>query len=322
MGYTGSVYPVRRYVATLRPQTKRQAKLTVRFETPAGKQSQADWAHCGRFTDPQGKIIPVYAFVMVLSFSRMMYVEFTTSMQLAELIRCHLNAFEFFGGWTERILYDNMKQVKLDLNTWNPLFIDFCNHYGIVPTTHRAYRARTKGKVERMVFYVRDNFLNGRAFMDVADLNTQGRHWLDHTSNVRVHATTGQRPVDLLSKECLTPVTSVAPYQFYPALERTVDYEGFVRYGRSRYSVPPEYAGTKVWVGQRDAQICIRTGAVIVAEHEAAHKPGLTVTQPEHIAALWQLSLQRTKEPLPSWTLTFDQSVTSTPLTAYEEVIR
>jgi hypothetical protein len=114
----------------------------------------------------------------------------------------------------------------------------------------------------------------------------------------------------------------VAPYQLVETCERKVDFEGFVRYGRSRYSVPPEYAGTKVWVGQRDAKILIRTGELIVAEHTAALKPGLTVTQPEHIAALWQLSLQRTPDPLPSWSLTFDQSVTSTPLTAYEEVAR
>jgi transposase len=87
MGYTGSVILVRRYVATLRCETTRKERLTVRFETPPGHQAQADWAHCGRFKDPNGKVIAVYAFVMVLSFSRMMFVEFTTSMKLDDLIR-------------------------------------------------------------------------------------------------------------------------------------------------------------------------------------------------------------------------------------------
>ena len=108
MGYTGSLCTLRRYLHTLRPEQERLKKLTVRFETPPGKQAQADWAYCGRFPDAAGQIVPVYAFVMVLSFSRMLYVEFTSAMHLPVLIRCHMKAFEFYGGWPHEILYDNM----------------------------------------------------------------------------------------------------------------------------------------------------------------------------------------------------------------------
>jgi transposase len=105
MGYTGSICTLRRYLHTLRPEQERLKKLTVRFETPPGKQAQADWAYCGRFPDVTGQIVPVYAFVMVLSFSRLLYVEFTSSMHLSVLIRCHMNAFDLLGGWPHEILY-------------------------------------------------------------------------------------------------------------------------------------------------------------------------------------------------------------------------
>jgi len=322
MGYPGSARTLRRYLATLRPATKRKQKLTVRFETAPGQQAQADWSYCGRFQTGASEPVAIYAFVMVLSFSRMLYVEFTTSMNLTQLIRCHQNAFSFFGGWCQQILYDNMKQVKLDLGTWNPLFLDFCNHYGITPKTHQAYRARTKGKVERVVGYVKDNFLNGRTFADLADLNAQARHWLAHTANVRIHGTTGQRPIDLFEKEKLTAVTSVPPYAFAESEARQVDFEGLVRFSRSRYSVPPDYAGTTVQISKQDSKIVIRSGDLIIAEHDVAPKPGLTITQPEHVAQLWKLSLKRTREPVPSWSLTFDQGVATTPLSVYEEVAR
>jgi transposase len=104
MGYTGSIIVVRRYIRSLRPAAVQKKKLTVRYETPPGKQAQADWAYCGRFADTLGRIIPIYAFVMVLSFSRMLFIRFTTSMKMDELIRSHLEAFAFFGGWPEQIL--------------------------------------------------------------------------------------------------------------------------------------------------------------------------------------------------------------------------
>ena len=109
MGFVGSEVIVRRFIQTLRDSAA--AKLTVRFETPPGEQAQADWAEVGRFTLPNGEPVRLYAFVMVLSFSRTLYVEFTRSMRVETLIRCHQNAFAAFGGWPRQILYDNMRQV-------------------------------------------------------------------------------------------------------------------------------------------------------------------------------------------------------------------
>ena len=293
MGYTGGIDVVRRFVRSLTPPARAQAKMTARFETPPGEQAQADWASCGHSMDEAGRRRAVYAFVMVLSYSRMLYVEFTHSMSLPELIRCHQRAFSFFGGWPRSILYDNMKQVRLSPSEWNPLFLDFLNHHAVTPRTHRVRRPRTKGKVERMVHYLKDNFLNGRAFADMNDLRAQGQHWLDHTANSRVHATTGRRPCDLLAEEGLSRLGSIPAYRIAAVSERRVDAEGFVRLGRSRYSVPPEYVGSRVVVERGEQRVVVRSGDLIIAEHAPAPRPGACMAHKEHVEALWRLSLRR-----------------------------
>jgi transposase len=322
MGYSGSIATVRRYLHSLQPEQERLRKLTVRFETPPGKQAQVDWAYCGRFPDPAGHLLPVYVFVLVLSFSRMLYVEFTSSMKLPALMRCHLNAFDFLGGWTREILYDNMKQIRLSPTELHPWFVDFAAHYGFAIKTHRVRRPRTKGKVERMVHYVKDAFLNGRSFSDLADLNAQGRHWIENIANCRLHATTGQRPVDLWKQEQLCALDSTARYPLCEFVSRKAGFDGFVRFQRSRYSLPPEYAGKTVLIGQREQQIVIRSRELIVAEHRPAQKAGETVADPAHVAALWKLSLHQGKTPPPRWQLTFDQQVEATPLSTYQEATR
>jgi len=321
-GFAGSIHMVRRFIETLRPMHRAAATATLRFETPPGQQAQVDWAYCGRHEDRSGRSIGVYAFVMVLGFSRMLYVRFVTSMRLAELIDCHRQAFAFVGGVPASILYDNMKQVRLDDGKLNPALLDFASHFGFVVNTCRVRRARTKGKVERMVDYAKDNFLNGREFIDLEDLNAQAMSWLDHVANVRVHATTGHRPVDLLATERpkLTPIESVRPYTFIERHPRKVMAESMVSFKSSRYSVPPEHVGRSVEVSCEGGKIVIRSGELIVAKHPAASRPGSSITQKEHLDELWKLAMQRTPQPLPNWRLTFEQSVAATPLERYGQL--
>jgi hypothetical protein len=243
-------------------------------------------------------------------------------MKLPILIGCHLRAFAYFGGWTETMLYDNMKQVRIDSETLNPLFLDFACHYGITLKTHQPRRPRTKGKVERMVDYIKDNFLNGRTFSDLPDLNTQGLHWLENVAHARVHATTGVQPAVLLEQERshLIPLDQVAPYQLTLKDSRVVDASGFVRYRGSRYSVPPAHVGSTVLVEEGATQLWVRSGDLIIAEHKLASSPGACVSQREHIEQLWQLSLKRAPEPQPNWRITFEQQVETPRLSLYEEV--
>lgn len=319
LGYKGSAATLYRFMQTLRAQQRTLNKLTVRYETPPGEQAQADWTYGGRFIDQTGKLVAVYAFVMVLSFSRMLYVEFTRSMKLPTLLQCHKNAFAFFGGWPRTILYDNMKQVRLSPTQLQPQFLDFANHHGFTIKTHQPYRPRTKGKVERSVDYVKDNFLNGRCFADFADLNSQALHWLNSTANVRLHATTKERPLDLFPKESLTLGNSISPYQVGQQLQRQASWEATVRFDRSRYSIPPEHAGKPVFVEAFTEKIIIRSGDLIIAEHQRATQSDSFITQPEHVAALWQLSLQKPVPAAPSWQLSFSDAVAVTPLAAYEQ---
>ena len=321
MGYTGSVDVLRRYLKSLDEPRRLLTKATVRFETPPGEQAQVDWAECGSFIDETGRRRKVYAFVMVLSYSRMLYVEFTLHMRLEQLIACHQNAFAYFGGWTHSILYDNMAQVRLPSGGLNPLMLDFLLHYGIKLKTHRPYRPRTKGKVERSVGYLKDNFLKGRTFTDLADLQTQGFHWQETVANQRVHATTKQRPVDLLEQERLVPFGDAPQYQLTNRRERKVSVEGFVHIGGSRYSVPPAVVGQTVMVEQGEQRVVVRFGEVIIAEHNRARTSGECVVNTAHVAEMWKVSLQRQQiPPRPAEQLLF-QSVQATPLAVYEEVL-
>ena len=322
MGYTGAVDAVQRYLKSLEAPRQALQKATVRFETPPGEQAQVDWAEAGYYVDDVGRRRKVYAFVMILSFSRMLYVEWTTRMNVTELIACHQRAFEFFGGWPRRILYDNMKQVRLSPSQWNPLMMDFLSHHGITPSTHRPYRPRTKGKVERVIRYLKENFLLGRTFVDLADLRAQGQHWQSEVANVRVHATTRERPCDLFTKEGLIPTSSVAAYRVRERIERVVDAEGFVRLRGSRYSVPPTAVGQRVVVEQGEQRILVRLGEVIIAEHVPATRAGECVAHPEHVAEMWRLAFARTPVPGARESAPlFQQPVLVRPLSVYEEVV-
>ncbi|MFC4766976.1 IS21 family transposase [Effusibacillus consociatus] len=172
-GYTGGITTLRLFMKPLRPTVI--DKATVRFETNPGYQAQVDW---GRFTvDWHGKEKRIYAFVMVLGYSRMMYLEFTEDEKLDTLIGCHVRAFEYFGGRPEVVLYDNMKTVITGRDEqghpiWNERFDRFACHHGFLLKSCRPYRARTKGKVENGIGYVRKNFWpRVRAFTGLDDLN-------------------------------------------------------------------------------------------------------------------------------------------------------
>lgn len=193
---------MREYVRGKKEQLNEKA--TVRFETMPGKQGQMDW---GFFEDhtvyEDGKWKKLYCFLMILGYSQTRYIEFVTDMTTNTLIRCHQNAFRYFGGYPEEILYDNMKQVvikrllKQEDSTLNRQFEDFAGFYGYKPILCRPYRGQTKGKVERTVQFVRDNFMIGIKYSSLADLNGQALAWCNKV-NAKVHATTNEIPFERL----------------------------------------------------------------------------------------------------------------------------
>lgn len=169
-----------------------------------GLQAQVDWGFFENYhVLCNGEYKKLYCFLMILGYSRMRYIEFVTDMSTETLIRCHINAFRYFGGYTEEILYDNMKQVvikrllKQEDSELNKQFEDFAEFYGFKPVLCRPYRGQTKGKVERTVQYVRDNFMTGIKYTSLNDLNGQAVNWCNKV-NSRVHGTTNEVPFDRL----------------------------------------------------------------------------------------------------------------------------
>lgn len=192
-----------------RPYRRRRREPAVRFETPPGRQAQVDWAELGRH-ELRGQHVALHLFVMVLGFSRALYAEAVTSVDLPTFLACHARAFAYFGGMPAEILYDNAKVVVFERTAagprYNPGLLDFASRYGFAPRLCRPYRARTKGKVERSIGYLRDRFLCGRSFADLEDLNYLLLGWLDAVGNRRYHATTSERPAERLAREGLAPL--------------------------------------------------------------------------------------------------------------------
>ena len=212
MGYNGGRSILKEFLHPFRQLAKE--KTTVRFETPPGKQAQVDW---GTFQKPERK--RVQGFVMTLGWSRTMYLDFNETQALASFLGCHEEAFHYFGGVPEEILYDRTKTVWLrDDERGDPIFhpglLDFAQHYGFQPRLCRGYRPQTKGKTENGIGYVRKNFWpRVRDYRQAHDLLGLRRRWLDETCNVRVHGTPGERPVDRLPLEGLRPAADIPAYR-------------------------------------------------------------------------------------------------------------
>lgn len=213
LGYPGGLSILKEFTL---PYRVRRKEPVVRFETPPGRQAQCDWAHLGTHL-VSGEFTPLYLFVMILGFSRALYAEVVTKTDIDTFLELHVHAFESFGGMPEEILYDNQKVVVLTRGqagpVFHPAFLAFAGQFGFRPRLCRPYRAKTKGKVERSIGYVRDRFFCGRTFTGLADLNHQLDTWLKTVANQRIHKTTGERPLDRMQSERLLPFAAARPWR-------------------------------------------------------------------------------------------------------------
>ncbi len=199
-GYEGGYTQLKEFVRTARPRPAPEPE--VRFETDPGVQGQVDFAE---FKFPWGKR---YALVVVLGYSRLMWLRFYERQDMRTLFRGLEEAFAFFGGVPKELLFDQMKAViTKDLRLLggqlvvNEEFLRFASHWGFRPKACKPYRAKTKGKVERPIRYVRENFVYGREFLGDAHLDGERSRWLAGTANVRLHATTKERPTERFERD-------------------------------------------------------------------------------------------------------------------------
>lgn len=193
-GYDGGYTQLKEYVRSVRPRPPEEP--VVRFETAPGRQVQVDFAD---FKFDWGKR---YALMVVLGYSRLLWVRFFTRKDMRALLDGLEQAFAFFGGTPREVLFDQMKSVITkdgrmngEKLVSNAEFLRFAAHYDFKVRACRAYRAQTKGKVERPISYVRDNFVYGREFLNDGDLDAQLHRWLERTANVRLHQTIKEQPV-------------------------------------------------------------------------------------------------------------------------------
>jgi transposase len=290
MGYEGQSTILRDFVKPHRAQPKKQA--TLRFETPPGKQAQMDWAEVGMY-EVDGKLQKVYAFIMILGYSRMKYIEFTTDMKLETLMKCHMNAFAYFNGLPHHILYDNMKTVVIKHSPveirCNRTFEDFLAYYGIVPKACKPSRPQTKGKVERTVHYLKNNFFQRKHEPTLYALNENIRKWLDQTANKKKNQTTNEPPVLRFQQEqkFLQPwgVKPLFPTSHWEM--REVSRDCFVSYKGKKYSVPFRYAGQKVKIKiTLDQEIEIYDEQECIAKHPILTEKVKVLAKKEHYEGL------------------------------------
>ncbi len=247
-GYEGSYETVKRYVGQVKGERDRVAYL--RFETQPGLQAQVDLADF-KVVVASGEELTIYVFVMVLGFSRHMYVEFIERCTMTAFLDCHINAFGYFGGIPGESLYDNLKNVVIrhlvGRVEFNATFADFALHYRFKPLACPPYSPWCKGKVERPIDYIRERFWRGYQFTDLLRANKDVLAWLNSVAINRVHGTHRQQVIERfeIEKPYLGDIPN-RPYDTSEKVTRKVYKDCLVSFGGNRYRVPHKYVGKPV----------------------------------------------------------------------------
>lgn len=279
---------VRRFVAKVREPRARKAYLRV--EVDPGEQAQVDWGLFGHMRVGATRR-PLCAFAMVLSWSRMLFVDFAFDMRMETFWRMHSRALEYFGGVPRRILYDNLKSVVLHhvgkTVQFNPRFLTFAGHYLFEPVAAPVRYPEAKGKVEGAIKYLRHSFFYGRSFSSMEDLRAQAAQWRDQIANVRIHGTTRERPADRLRLE-RTRLHALPgrPFDSDFVEPTIVSKEARVRFDANTYSVPPQYVGQTVHLRIDDVTVCVVANGQQIASHPRCFDRHRHIEDREHVEKL------------------------------------
>ncbi len=287
-GFDGGYTIVKEYVRKVRPKRKK-AYLTLSFAP--GECAQVDWGSYGSVNvgDTSRRLS---FFVMVLCYSRMMYVEFTVSQTMEHFLSCHQNAFLRLGAVPSKIMVDNLKSAVLKRTVGkdpvlNPKYLDFANHYGFTITPCGVGKGNEKGRVENGVGYVKKNFLSGLEIRDFADLNPAVRQWLDTVANVRIHGKTGRKPVEMFQEEL--PHLHRPPantYDIATISQVRASRQFRVVLDTNRYSVPAELAGQRLTMKAYPERLCFYHQQKLVARHVRSYDRRKDFELPDHPKAL------------------------------------
>jgi len=287
LGYAGGYTGLTDYVREIRPP--RQHGFEHRFETEPGEQAQVDFAQFKTvFRDEPGRLRIVWLFSMVLGYSRYLFGQFVYDQSLAQVLRCHLQAFRELGGVPVEILYDRMKTAVLGEDEerniiYHPKLVELSEHYHFRPRACAAYRAKTKGKVERPFHYVREDFFLGSEFCNLGDMNTQFHQWRNEVANPRCHGTTRQVVMEAFAEEqpTLQPLPAVA-FNAVLSLQRRISRDGMVCVHGNAYSVPDTTTRRTVEVHTLTDEVRIYDGERLIAAHPVLEGRGLRRVAPGH----------------------------------------
>ena len=246
IGYDGGITILKDYLQAVR-KNEVLRRAYVRMEPSPGERFDIDWGHFGALSY-NGTPRKLYAFCLVECHSRKMYLELTHSQSFETFVRCHMHAFQILGGCARELWFDNLATAVAEhdgnLVRFNPRFLAFARDYSFIPRACHVAAAWEKGKVERAIGYVRQNFWPLRSFADLSDVNSQARRWLQEVANRRKHRETGQTPDDRFQPEALRPLPLLTP-DYRDTAEALVHKDLRLTFDGNRYCVPSRYVGRK-----------------------------------------------------------------------------
>jgi transposase len=286
-GYSGGLTIVKDYVRRVRPP-KQKSFLKLTFA--AGECAQVDWGMYGSIGVGSTRRNLSF-FVMVLCYSRRMYVEFTVSQTMEHFLACHENAFAHLKV-PAKIMVDNLKSAVLQRLTgaapvFNPRYLDFARHHGFEIVACNVRAGNEKGRVESGVGYVKKNLLNGVQFTDFSHLNPAAEVWLNEIANVRIHGETRQRPIDLYESEREhLRAANVLPYDLARILSVRATSQFRIAFEANRYSVPAEYCGRLLTLKAYPERLCIYHEQKLIARHTRSYDRHQDIEDPDHPKAL------------------------------------
>lgn len=298
-GFTGSVVHLRRTVARLRPASPVKASdAFLKLQTLAGEQAQADWAHFGEV--PVGRARrKLSCFVITLSYSRALYLEFFFDQTMENFLCGHVHAFEAFGGTPRTILYDNLRSVVQERRGeqihFHPRILDFCGHYHFQPRPCQVRAGNQKGRVERAIRYVRESFWAGRTCTTLAECNRQALLWRDEVAHRRPWPQDHSLSVEQAFQQEQPRLLRLPAHPF--PLERSEQVRAaktiYVRFDRNDYSIPPQEVGKPLTLLASDTEVRILNGAQqVVAKHRRSYDAQQLVLDSAHQQALLLLKRQ------------------------------
>ena len=288
-GYTGGPDHFRHRVAHLRPRPRAEAYLRLR--TLPGEEVQVDWGHFGHVMVGKARRA-LMAFVMVLSYSRAVFLRFFLGAHMANFLRGHVGAFEAFDGCARVALYDNLKSVVLerrgDAIRFHPTILHLAAHYRFAPRPVAVARGNEKGRVERQIRFVRDSFFAARSWSSLEDLNEQAEVWARGRAMDRPWPEDTTRTVrDAFAEE--RPRLLALPHDPFPTEERVEARIGktpYARFDKNDYSVPYELARKTLVVLASEYRVRILDGHEVVAEHARSYGRQEQIEDPRHVAEL------------------------------------